>query len=363
MKKQVTLGLIALGLASGSALAGHPARDVLMPTATPVLVTVPEQIGSWSLGIEALYWQPTNSDFQYALTRSQAASGNATNNVFRTKEVESDYDWGFRLDGTYHLPVQGKDIEVSWVHFDENQVSKNGSAYRTGDDSVNAVNLPWDYLAPNLFPVDTQAIDTEEFDSIHAKSEYEYDHVDLLFGQKIQVGSRLRLHPFAGARWAEIDGKNTATAIFNAVLADDMSQRWRFSTDFEGVGPRLGMDGDIDLGYGFGVSIRAGFSLLVGQQKNDQIVAQNNASASEIEVLDHNVSSTIRLVPETDMKMGINYNHVFNQTWAIGLELGYEVSNYFDALDKSILGSFDSVGHSTDFGWNGPYARFQVNIA
>ena len=362
MKKQVTLGLIALGLASGSALAGNPARDIPMPTATPVLVTVPEQDGSWSLGMEALYWQPTNSDFQYALTRNQQTGGNATRDIFDTKEVENHYGWGFRLDGTYHIPVQGKDVEASWVHFDERQVSETSTAYRTGNGLANSVNLPWDYLTPGMLPVGSDSAQ-QEFDSIHAKSEYDYDHLDLMFGQKLKVGNRVMLRPFAGVRWADIEAKNTVSAIFNPDSGDDISQNWRFNTDFEGIGPRVGMDGDVDLGYGFGVSIRAGFSLLVGQEENDHLVRQNNATENSVDTLKHNVSDTIRVVPETDIKMGVNYTYVFNQTLSALVEVGYEVNNYFDALDKSVLGTFDSVNSSTDFAWSGPYARLQLDIA
>lgn len=359
MKKQVTLGLIALGLASGSALAGHPARDVPMPTAAPVLVTVPEQDGSWSLGVEALYWQPTNSDLQYALTRNQQTGGSATHDNFDTKEVENHYDWGFRLDATYHVPVQGKDVELSWVHFDDKQVRENSSAYRTANGGANGVNLPWDYLTPSMFPVDAGS--AQEFDAVHGKSEYEYDHVDLMFGQKIKVGNRVMVRPFAGARWADIEAKNT----INAVLSGDsgVSQKWRFDADFEGIGPRLGMDGNVDLGYGFGVSVRAGLSLLVGQQESDHIATQESNADSNVQTLNHNVSTTVRVIPETDVKMGVNYTHVFNQTWSALVEVGYEVTNYFNALDKGVLGTFDSVNSSSDFAWNGPYARLQLDIA
>ena len=363
MKKQVTLGLIALGLTSGTALAGHPARDVPMPTAAPVLVTVPEQDGSWSLGVEALYWQPNNGDFQYALTRKQTTGTNATHNALTTKEVSNDYDWGFRLDGTYHIPFQGKDVELSWVHFDHDQISDSSNAYRTGSNAENAVNLPWDYVSPAL------GDSTQAFDSIHGKSEYDYDHVDLVFGQKIKVGNRVMLRPFAGARWAEIDTKNTAAAKFadqSAVSPTDINQNWRFKSDFEGVGPRVGMDGDLDLGNGFGISVRAGLSLLVGDQKNSNAGEQTTIaddSTQTVDVLSHRVSKTIRVVPATDVKLGVNYTHVFSQSLAALVEVGYEVNNYFGALNKDLNGSFNSVNGNNNFAWSGPYARLQVDIA
>ncbi|MHA7840387.1 MAG: Lpg1974 family pore-forming outer membrane protein [Gammaproteobacteria bacterium] len=360
MKKQVTLGLIALGLTSGSALAGYPALDVPMPTVVPpVLVTVPEQFGSWSLGLEALYWQPTNSDLQYALPHKL----DDDTNLFDTKEAKNHYGLGFRLDSTYHLPVQGKDMEVSWVHFNKDQTSESSTAYRTGSGSTNAAEIPWDRLTPNIFPVGHSTL--EQFDSIHAKSQYDYDQIDLLFGQKMQVGNRVTLRPFAGARWSDIESKNTVTAIYNETTTSGMSQHWRFNTEFEGVGPRLGMDGDVDLGYGFGVSVRAGMSLLVGQQSSRYAVAQQESDGNDqdITTLDHSNSDSIHIIPETDIKMGINYTHMFDQTWSAAIEVGYEVTNYFNALDKSIFGKFDSVNSSNNFAWNGPYARIQVDIA
>merc|ERR1712146_211443 len=177
------------------------------------------------------------------------------------------------------VPVQGKDVELSWVHFDDKQVRENSSAYRTANGGANGVNLPWDYLTPSMFPVDAGS--AQEFDAVHGKSEYEYDHVDLMFGQK----------------------------------------------------------------------------------ESDHIATQESNADSNVQTLNHNVSTTVRVIPETDVKMGVNYTHVFNQTWSALVEVGYEVTNYFNALDKGVLGTFDSVNSSSDFAWNGPYARLQLDIA
>lgn len=350
MKKKLTLGLAALGLVSASAQAGHPAPDVSMPTANPILVTVPEQDGSWSVGVETLYWQPTGSDLQYAADENSVVGGNNTNTIRKAHESDNGYGWGLRLDATYHMPVQGKDVELSWVHFGKDWTDEKNSVNR----SAGSLFLPWDLLLEGS-PTD--------FDSIRAKSTYSYNHVDLAFGQKMKVGDYLMLRPFAGARWSDIDSQNNVSAF--AAAPTSTSEAWYFRTKFKGVGPRAGIDGAFDLGSGFGISARAGASLLVGvteanQKEGTQTGSQDSATTTNLE---RKISNSTRVVPEGDMKLGINYSRAFNQHYSGLFELGFEANHYFNALDKSYLAQNDSVSQSSDFSWSGPYARFQLDIA
>ncbi|MHA7840389.1 MAG: Lpg1974 family pore-forming outer membrane protein [Gammaproteobacteria bacterium] len=349
------MGLIALGLASGSALAGHPATNVPLPKAHNVLVTVPEQDGRWDLGLELLVWQPNNSDLQYDLQRSQEAGSSLTRSYFKTKEVGSDYEWGFRVDGTYHMPVQGKDVEIDWVHFSDDNVHERSHALRLGDGNSFAVNLPWDYLNP------TVGNNEQPFDRVDAVQEYDYDHFDATFGQKMRVGRRVMLRPYAGARFTDMHAKNNIAAVSNGT-SDDIVERWRFRTSYKGIGPRIGMDGDVELGYRIGAFVRGGVSLLVGDQGFSHLQDRTASNGSQI-VYKHDVSDIVRVVPEADIRLGFHYGFDFNHQLGMNVELGYEAENYFDVLNKSYLASFDSANGSTNFGWNGPYARLQLNIA
>lgn len=357
MKKQLTLGLIALSLASSSALAGHPAKNVPLPKSHNILVTVPEQDGRWDIGLELLAWQPNNSDLQYAMQRSQEGnSSNLTRDHFKTKEVKGDYEWGFRLDGTYHMPLQGKDVELNWVHFNDDKVHETGNVGRLGSTDNFAVNIPWDYLEPTFSS-------TQPFDHVHAVQEYDYDHFDAIFGQKIKVGHRIVLHPYTGVRFADVHAKNNIAATFEAENPENsVVERWRFRTSYEGIGPRVGMDGDVHFGHRFGAFLRGGVSLLVGEQGFNHL--QNNTTNTGIQTVHkQEVSDIIRVVPEADIKMGLHYGFDFNRQLGMNVELGFEAENYFDIVNKSYLASFDSANGSTNFGWNGPYARLQLNIA
>jgi len=355
MKKKITLGLVAMGLASAAAQAGHPAPDVSMPIANPILVTVPEQDSSWSVGIEALYWMPTGADLQYATNQSGVNTNNNSASTRQTHVADNDYAWGARIDATYHMPVQGKDVELAWAHFGKDWTDTKNTVNR----SAGSLYLPWDLFSGGA---------ATDFNSVSAKSFYSYNSVDLHFGQKVKVGDNLMLHPFAGLRWSDIDSKNEVLAFSAATTNNNNtseSQAWNIHTDFKGIGPRAGIDGGFNLGGGFGISGRAGASLLVGvteaSQKQSTTVSSTNSSI--VNGLDRKMSNSTRVVPEADAKLGINYGRTFNQRYSGIFELGFEANHYFNALDKSYLAQNDGVSRSSDFSWNGPYARFQLDIA
>jgi hypothetical protein len=60
---------------------------------------------------------------------------------------------------------------------------------------------------------DTPGGSANGYNIVEGRSENDYDAIDLAFGQKIDVGQRIRLHPFAGLRYAEIERTDRATYL------------------------------------------------------------------------------------------------------------------------------------------------------
>ena len=88
------------------------------------------------------------------------------------------------------------------------------------------------------------------FEYLSGKVEVDYDSGDLVFGQLINVGSRVTLHPFVGARYASIDYK--ATGRYSTPSDTEPDNAYLIlKSDFQGVGPRLGSDVAVNLGSGF----------------------------------------------------------------------------------------------------------------
>lgn len=356
MTKRITLALAALGL-SATAYAGSPADQMPLPVSNDINLTAPYQEGMWSFGVEALYWEGNNSDLHYV----QSAVSTATLSSVSTRSTEPEYDWGWRADITYDIPGNGRDVTLSYTHFD---TDNSQSTYLGLDNTLVGLS--------GILPIPASGGSAASvFDNARGSTETDYDAVDLTFGQKIDVGQRVRLHPFAGVRYASIDttDKITYRGYTTSALTNTLQSDSRMKSDFSGLGPRFGADAQVNLGSGFMITGRFGASLLVGSRDSKASSVQqevfDSAGVSLVSsITDTNsISSSTRVVPEMDGRLGIGYAYDWGNGTGLGVEVGYEVTNYFDVVDKSLTSYGDTSAHDTDFGMQGPYLRLQLDIA
>ena len=318
MKTKISLILLGLGLASASAYAG--AVDTTpMPVSNDINVTVPDQSGMWSFGVNAVLLQPVSNDFTYFHTSTDSATNYQT--------VDQSYHWWFGADVTYAFPGNGRDVTLAYEGFH-------------GSDSNSAVALPL---------------------GVEGKTDTSYDAGDLVFGQKLDVGQRIRLHPFVGVRYATIDVKNTAGYTYfdadnKALGATTGIQEGTFS----GIGPRFGSDAQINLGQGFSIRGRLGLSALIGSSNPTLDYVTTDYTTNTSAPYSINQDSSTRVVPELDGRLGLNYTYDFNSNMAMGVEAGWQAVNYFNAVAQTCEdGSIDS----SNFALQGPYARLQLDVA
>jgi hypothetical protein len=338
MVKKIAFALAAIGLSS-AAFAGHPGDAVVAPIGVNLIA--PDSVGVWSVGLEALYMEPTNSSFQYAQVEDLSAPASTSKN----KSVSGDHEWGGTIDVDYMFPGNSRDVKLAYTHLDMD----NGSHVNV-NSALQALDDPFG-ISP--------AIDA---DSARGHSDYDYDAVDLVFGQWIRVCDRLDLHPFGGLRYASIDMKDKGTYTFTS--ASETYGVGRVKSDFDGIGPRAGLDAVVHVGSGVSFVGTIGTSLLVGD-----IDAKFSDSAYVLGVLDagnsFKNSDDTRIVPEVDARLGINYTYNFDPATAFGVELGYQAVNYFDVADKDYFDALvpNTINNSEDFGYHGPYLRVQLSMA
>ena len=363
MLKKLSVCLIAI-LGCGAALAAH-GDDMALPTASGVNLMAPHQEGSWSFGVEANYFKP-NYDFNYATSSHQDAASPA---VFDNKvySVDPDYEWGWGVDVTYHFPGEGRDVTASFTQL---HTSEHDSA-TTQDQNVDhffgtgPIYRSESGPFPNLF---------NTFDAVSGHVDADYDAVDLTFGQLITIGDRITLHPFAGARYADIDYKASADyqgffSLIRSFGVEDAAGQ-EFKSEFDGVGPRLGSDASVNLGCGFSLGATLGVSLLVGDMDNSfsAYSAHSNSFntpplASQYEYHNFDTHNDTRVVPEADAKVNAAYHRDFNNGYGMGFEVGYQVTNYWDVIDNSQESLFDTTSDHSNFSMQGPYARIQLDVA
>lgn len=331
MLKQVTIALSLLGL-SCTAFAGMPGNP--MPVPSGVVLNAPDSFGAWSFGIEALYVQPTGGNFQYA-----QVDNNTAPNTLSNKSVDSGYNWAGEADLTYRFAGSSRDVTLGYMHLD------------TDESDTTTVSGLQTFNQSLAFVPDTAKGETD----------YDYNAVDLSFGQQLLVGERVVLHPFIGLRYADIEQDNKVTYNNTASVVDTGVEK--VNSDFQGVGPRAGIDARILTGCGLSFIGTMGGALLVGDTNSQ--VSSTPFGVFGTSTVKWTNDDAVNIVPELDGRLAIDYTpHAFFPEASVGFQLGYEVVHYFDALSNNAIDTVElnSVNINSDFSYQGPYFRLQLNF-
>lgn len=375
--KKLSLALIALGMVS-TTFAALPA------TTDPTLVSVPQLPGGFFLGGTAFYLQPSanNGDLDFAIL------GTGTIAPFHSliKSHDPDYDWGWGVNVGYIFPQTGNDVAVNYWH--------------VGIDNTDSVFGPGFFSA--IFPITftNQNVAITDFalltNHLFSKLEFDFDQGDISFGQFIDVGCRLILHPTVGIQYTRIDQGISSNLAASASGVDSgvafsfpVISSANLKSDFDGIGPRIGMDGTYYLGAGFGLAGHFAAALLVGDLDSKLTAFSSEAGGDfqgAVNIIppltvqnSFSLNSTRRIVPNLQGKLGVDYTYMFNNAANsyVTLEVGYQVDEYFNALDYlRSSGNFNTgpddvtinyttgpVRHRTaDFDFSGAYANLTVYL-
>ena len=338
MHKKIAIALSLLGLNS-AVFAGHVGDSVVVPTG--VNLVAPDTVGVWSFGAEILYMKPT-ANFQYGTVQSI----NSDTIYHHNQSVDSSYSFGGTVDLAYLIPGSARDVKLSFT----NLCFKNSANSQIAGENNGQIFIT---------PFNTQNLSTLNGDGSSVKGTQEQDYIasDLLFGQWIRIGHRVDLHPFAGVRFADIDNTDKAN-YFDTDTA--ITQTAKFDSDFEGIGPRVGLDTAVHLGWGISFVGTVGGSLIVGNVDSDTTTV--NPSSSTVKL---NNGDDTQVIPELDARIGLNYLYNFNPTNSMSIELGFQDVNYFDVVDNDYLDATtaNTMTNSDNFSYQGWYARFQFNFA
>jgi hypothetical protein len=372
--KKLCLAMAASGLCASVASAGHMGNDVMLPAAPPTVnVTIPQYQGSWMIALEAQNQQHNNGDFHYA-TMSDSQTNVPVNLMTQTERkvhaVDSDSDWGWAFELGYNFEGNGRDLRVNWTHR-----HNNDSDDLERQSGATLFGMGFSSSDDGLFNMATAPLDANvgtDWDEVKAGSRSDYDHIDLVFGQSIDFGQKVTLRAFGGLRYADIENHDKAHYRVAAPSGSTSSgaqeiAQLRVKSDFSGLGPRAGIDGEVRLGSGFSIVGTIAGSVLAGSFDQKMTVDQRVLGVTGAVVSgtfdEHKVAGKHRVVPELDTRLGLSYGFSFTQETAINVEVGYEVINYFDVKDTSLVSYFDTQGHENDFGMNGLYLRAQLDVA
>jgi len=315
--KKTAVAVLALG--SSAVFAG-----TMGPVCTPGNVTVPCPSSAWDVGGQALILQVMTDDrisFDFGTDRDGRQFS-----AFFNADVKAQWDWGFQIEGSYHFNT-GNDITLTWYHLDTSwknrSVDRDDFPFFDGD-----MRLGWGH-------------------------KNRWDAVNGELGQFVDFSANKKIRFHGGFQFASIKRSFHAFAGDIDVGDDDVFASFNASNQYNGFGPRTGIDMNYVFGNGFGIYAKAATAILVGTAKNsyDLDVAVLEERNGNLEFgLDVDVGgSRTAIVPELEAKLGANYTYAMAQG-DLTLDAGYMWFNYFHALNPTVLQQT-----AVDFGAAGPY--------
>lgn len=333
--------------------------------------------GGFEAGIEG-FWARTNSDdLDYTIVDFQDNDLLPDNDVpprGNIKSIHPDHDWGFEAYVGYILPCLQSDIVLSYKRFDQND-SERSNAF--ADSFVWTTHLPPDFIDDFIDgPAGEQAA------AASAKVDFDYHKWSLDYGHYLRYPCGLNLRYVVGVDHANIDRK-IRRHYFDVELRETINSDFpitgiqREKSDFNGWGPKVGLDADFCVGQGFGLIGHATTSLLIGKVDYNyfatlvdpagDVIVEDEADIPAI--FDVHGDYKHHVVPNVNVKVGVDYTYRFCNCTRTSLvvELGYQVDHYFDAFHSINFNSVGTEGESgtftknySSFDLHGPYLNVSV---
>lgn len=355
--KKFTRTIIATAclMTSFGALA-HSYKGDYKGEAMPLMpVTIPVLAGGFDFTLGGLYLKPTSSNTEYVSTTTSATVDGVTTTTNDSESVNPKYTWGFLLGLGYVFPGTANDVRINWQHLHDNGDSDDSSF-------VGPIDL--------VIPMGDDGFELGDDQTATAEGEvvYDFDAVDLTFGQYINIGPRLQTRLFTGLRWARLTNELSGNYTFNTP-GEGGTGFTSYSADsdstFNGIGPIFGIEANYGVGYNIGIAGYFDAALLVGKVNLDQNTHEasydQGGDLDGITNTSFDYDSQSVVAPAWDARLGINYTYMMNNGSAFRFEIGYQVSKYIDVIDTA---NFDITqpSETINFGLNGLYLQGTLKV-
>jgi hypothetical protein len=279
-------------------------------------VTSGRRPGGGHLEARAIYLRPDMNNLTYANVGEDLPAFDRFNH---TEELAFGRGPAFRLSGGYRFEESGWDVSAAY------------SRLRVSDEGEIGVDRPAGGTGLEIRPAPLITPDDDsDYDFAHSSAKFRYDVADATFGQDFSVGESTDVALFFGPRAASIGVEQNASYVDDVENDQSTQFFWFKSSEFRGVGGRLG--GELDYNIGLGVSLfgTAAGSLLYGKSTTrlhyDLLETQAlNAGGTQ------RVTEEDRIVvPVVEASFGAAWNHELSDTSGIGFRIGYQFENWFN---------------------------------
>ena len=298
----------------------------------PVILKAENDIG---LGFTAdfLYWQAKEDGLNYTLrdTISNLAHGDTGTSGGAIKEAGGAWNPGFRLGIAY---APSWDLTGKWTYFHSNFHRKKVAAR---EDVAQGLGFEATWVPPMI---SLQA----DYEVVRFTWRLHFDNYDGEFGKHYFVSPKLSFRPFIAVRYAVIHqhfhvsyGPQYGPPTFPEI---DVS----YKNNFQGLGPRIGVDSNWELGKGFNLLLNANAALLYSwfnlhYQVSPYIDPADKGGDPIGQPIAYHTREYLRmLTPNADLVVGFGWGRSFrSERYWFGFKAAYEIQYWWDQFQRRLF--------------------------
>jgi len=275
--------------------------------------------------IEFLWLRAVEDELNYGWKGTQEDDAS----LISAKALDQDWEFdpGFRVGLGYNFDYDDWDLHAyyTWLY-----------SYPSTSASIppQPINGPDDEFIVGLFalqPVNQGSLVFELFENVNSSWQLQFNAWDLELGRNYFVGKSLALQPVVGLKGALIRqhlNVHYTTTNTSFTFADIYV---RCKSRYWGVGPKVGVFGSWDLGYGFSINGDVHGALLYGEftTRFSQNGIQTDGDLFNLRLTDN----SYRLRPMAYLNLGLEWGRCFWEWMFFSFHVGWECQYWWDQME------------------------------
>ncbi|MCB1067680.1 MAG: hypothetical protein KDK56_05800 [Simkania sp.] len=286
--------------------------------------------------LDFLYLRAVEDSLKYAWKGSQNSVNNGNNGPTSVNVKQLDQDWefdpGFRVGLGYNFDYDDWDLHTyyTWLYSYPKTSSSVPADTLDSDNGQFIVGL----FASNPF-TNNGSTTFELFEKARSNWQLQFNAWDLDLGRSYYVSKRLALQPIAGLKAALIRqhlGTHYSRPASKGGENDNfINMSVREKSRFWAVGPKLGVFGSWELGYGFSINADVHGALVYGENTTHVTYKgqRNSGDTLSLRLTDE----TYRLRPMAYLNLGLEWGRCFWDWMYFSLHLGWETQYWWHQMN------------------------------
>ncbi len=273
------------------------------------LVNVPELEGGITASIGTFYVQPSAENLNYAVDITPSGNQSGT---LSAADFNSDYSFGTQATLGYLFDETANGIELAYRNLNSNDSDSGIHDFSTNNGSPEFV--------PGHSDVNVG---------------YELNAFDLLLSQYVNIGEHMQLRFNGGLAYVELEQNAHLHVTYDDLPdnSDGLTVYGEQNNAFTGWGPRMGIDTRYAFGQGIGIVGNGSIAYYLGELTvHDHSFKFDQTGQTTFSSNEHHIDA--HAIVNLRANLGLDYVYAFEAAAqsTLGLELGYQVDYYDDAV-------------------------------